>query len=145
MTFRYDAETDTLTVILGSQQFSPNGFESPDGDLVAWLDDGDSFVKLEITNVSQFIARAVTAGVKVEGVAAIEPPKDEMKWYSADSSMISGFGYNEKTGVLEIAFNKGVYRYFDVPLSVFEGLVSASSKGSYIRDYIIDMYRYTKK
>ncbi|MBI1878439.1 MAG: KTSC domain-containing protein [Chloroflexi bacterium] len=69
-----------------------------------------------------------------------------MVWYDADSSMISAFGYDEAERILEVAFhNTGVYRYYDVPKNVFEGLRDASSKGSYIRNMIIDMYPYEKK
>lgn len=39
----------------------------------------------------------------------------------------------------------GVYRYYDVPADVFEGLQQASSKGRYMRGHIIDMYPYEKK
>ncbi len=69
-----------------------------------------------------------------------------MIWHDADSSMISAFGYNEAEGILDVAFHRtGVYRYFDVPLHVFEGLRDASSQGSYMRSMIIDMYGYEKK
>jgi hypothetical protein len=43
--------------------------------------------------------------------------------------------------VLEVVFKrKCVYRYRDVPKKVYEGLLNADSKGSYMRDLIIDMY-----
>jgi hypothetical protein len=64
----------------------------------------------------------------------------------ADSSMISAFGYDEAEGILEVAFHRtGVYRYYDVPLHVFEGLRDAESKGRYMRGHIIDMYPWEKK
>jgi len=45
--------------------------------------------------------------------------------------MISAFGYDEAEGILEVAFHRtGVYRYYNVPLPVFEGLRDAGSKGS---------------
>jgi hypothetical protein len=45
-----------------------------------------------------------------------------------------------------VAFHRtGVYRYYDVPPKVFEGLRDASSKGSYMHNYIIDVYDWSKK
>lgn len=146
MTYHYDKKSDTLTVTLGSKRFDPSPFET--GDFTASIDDADSLVEIKIANATKFIAKALAAGVKVAGVQLPEPPRPQegMVWYSADSSMISGFGYDESKGILEIAFNNtGVYRYFDVPLTVFEGLRDASFKGSFIRDMIIDMYDYEKK
>ncbi len=46
------------------------------------------------------------------------------------SSMMTSAGYDPTTRVLEIAFAKGaVYRYFDVPLDVYEELLTAPSQG----------------
>jgi hypothetical protein len=80
-------------------------------------------------------------GIEVEGAPTVEPTKEGVVWYDAESSMISAFGYDEAEGILEMAFHRtGVYRYYNVPLHVFEGLRDAGSKGSYMRAYIIDMY-----
>ena len=35
-----------------------------------------------------------------------------------------------------------VYRYFDVPYSVFDELMSAESKGAYFNEHVRDMYAY---
>lgn len=41
----------------------------------------------------------------------------------------------------EIAFHRtGVYRYFGVPLHLFEGLRDASSQRGYMRACVIDVY-----
>lgn len=144
MTTRYDQETDTLTIILGPEHYE--SYETEAGDFTIVLDEGDALIKIIITNASRFIARALAAGVKVEDAPDIRPPQSGMVWYDADSSMISAFGYDEVTGILEVAFHRtGVYRYYDVPLHVFEGLRDASSKGSYMRSVIIDRYPYEKK
>jgi TFIIF-interacting CTD phosphatase-like protein len=64
-----------------------------------------------------------------------------MELIKVDSSMIYAFGYDEEQQVLEVVFKRnGVYRYRDVPKKVYEGLLKASSKGSYMRDLVIDMY-----
>ncbi len=72
--------------------------------------------------------------------------KQKPVWEDVDSSMISAFKYDETAEILDVMFNKtGIYRYFDVPLDVVEGLRESSSKGSYMRSMIIDMYDYEKK
>ena len=69
-----------------------------------------------------------------------------MTYASVDSSMIDLVGYDEKEKVLEVRFiNSGLtYRYFDVPKKEYQGLMKASSKGSYMRGRIIDCYDYAK-
>ena len=64
-----------------------------------------------------------------------------MELIKVDSSLIYAYGYDEEQQILEVVFKRtGVYRYRGVPKDVYEGLLKASSKGSYMRDLIIDMY-----
>jgi hypothetical protein len=64
-----------------------------------------------------------------------------MELINVDSSMISAVGYDEQQQVLEVVFKPtGVYRYRDVPKEVYQQLLEADSKGSYMRGQIIDMY-----
>src|SRR6478736_5091370 len=64
-----------------------------------------------------------------------------MELIKVDSSMIYAFGYDEQQQVLEVVFKRtGVYRYRNVPKEVYQQLLQADSKGSYMRDLIIDMY-----
>ena len=64
-----------------------------------------------------------------------------MELIKVDSSMIYGLGYDEEQQVLEVVFKRtGVYRYRNVPKEVYEQLMNSDSKGSYMRDLIIDMY-----
>jgi len=64
-----------------------------------------------------------------------------MNLIKVDSSMIYAVGYDEEAQILEVVFKRtGVYRYHNVPKKVYEGLLKAASKGSYMRDMIIDMY-----
>lgn len=69
-----------------------------------------------------------------------------MKRIAVDSSMITSVGYDKQEKTLEVEFvNTGyVYQYYEVPNKVYKGLIEASSKGSYMRDYIIDCYGYAK-
>jgi hypothetical protein len=144
MTIRYNQDTDTLTIILGPEPYEPYDYEA--GDFTVAIDEGDGLVQITIANASRFIARALAAGVQVVEAPAAQPPPGGMVWYDADSSMISAFGYDEAQGILDVAFHRsGVYRYYDVPLHVFEGLRDAPSKGRYMRAMIIDMYPTAKK
>lgn len=64
-----------------------------------------------------------------------------MELIKVDSSMIYALGYDEEQQVLEVVFKRtGVYRYRNVPKEVYEQLMNSDSKGSYMRDLIIDMY-----
>lgn len=60
-----------------------------------------------------------------------------MERIAVSSSNLASVGYDEANSVLEIEFNHGgVYQYYDVPLSAYEGLMSASSHGTYFDRYI---------
>jgi hypothetical protein len=144
MPVRYDKQSDTLAVILGLEDYDSFSFEG--GDFKVRVNEADKLVAITISRATRFISQALAAGVKIEGAPEVKPAQSGMVWYDADSSMISAFGYDETEGVLEVAFHtSGVYRYYDVPQDVFEGLRDASSKGSYLRNMIIDVYSYEKK
>ncbi len=64
-----------------------------------------------------------------------------MNLVKVDSSMIYAVGYDEQAEILEVVFKRtGVYRYRNVPKKVYQELMAADSKGSYMRDMIIDVY-----
>ena len=51
---------------------------------------------------------------------------------SVSSSNLKDVGYDAPAQILEIGFINGrVYQYFDVPESVYDGLMSADSHGKY--------------
>ncbi|MEM8505380.1 MAG: KTSC domain-containing protein [Cyanobacteria bacterium P01_D01_bin.1] len=51
---------------------------------------------------------------------------------SVSSSNLASVGYDPNTQTLEVEFlHGGIYQYSNVPLSVYEGLMGASSHGSY--------------
>ena len=136
---RYDQASDTLTVVLGPE--SAESYEYEAGDFTVAVTDYDTVVRITIANASRFVARALASDVEVEGAPEVQPTQGGMVWYDADSSMISAFGYDEAERILDVAFHRtGVYRYYDVPLHVFEGLRDASSKGRHMRGVIIDQY-----
>jgi KTSC domain len=66
-----------------------------------------------------------------------------MELHTVESSMIQAFGYEAETQTLMVIFSSGkTYRYFDVPPEVYQQLLAAPSKGSYMRDLVIDCYPY---
>ncbi len=68
-----------------------------------------------------------------------------MDWIEADSTNMARFKYDAASQVLVVEFkNGGVYNYFDVPESDFEGMRSAGSKGQYLAQRIKGVYRYAK-
>lgn len=66
-----------------------------------------------------------------------------MKRESVESSNLASVGYDADNQILEIEFHHGgVYQYFDVPFSVYEGIKEAASKGQYLAQHIKGYYRY---
>jgi hypothetical protein len=58
------------------------------------------------------------------------------------SSAIAKIGYSKRGHILEIEFvNSAVYRYFDVPISVYDDLMSAKSKARFYDSDIRKHYR----
>lgn len=68
-----------------------------------------------------------------------------MEKQRVSSSTLASVGYDPNNQILEIEFNNGgVYQYSAVPHSEYQGLVSASSHGSYFAHHIKDIYPYLK-
>ena len=54
-------------------------------------------------------------------------------------------GYDHATATLEVVFRAGgVYRYREVPESVYHGLMAAPSHGTYFQKHIKARYSYVK-
>ena len=61
------------------------------------------------------------------------------------SSNIQSIGYDSESSILEVEFNNGrVYQYSGVPESEYEGLMNASSHGTYLNANIKGHYPYTQ-
>ncbi len=59
------------------------------------------------------------------------------------SSNIASIGYDEEAQTLEVEFLTGeTYQYFDVPMSVYQELMSTASHGRYLNQYIKGKYRF---
>jgi len=64
-----------------------------------------------------------------------------MDMIRVSSSAIVSVGYEPATMKMKIQFVQGpAYDYCGVPEAVFNGLLRASSKGSYYNDHIRDRY-----
>ncbi len=63
-----------------------------------------------------------------------------------DSSNIEAIGYDENAQELHVQFlSGGYYVYHDVPREIFDNIMAAPSKGSYLNREIKGVYRYTKQ
>ena len=63
-----------------------------------------------------------------------------------ESSNLASVGYEVETSTLEIEFhNSGIYQYFGVPENVYQELMNASSKGTYLDQKVKKAgYSYSK-
>lgn len=68
-----------------------------------------------------------------------------MQRTSVSSSNVESVGYDENNETLEIEFKNGaIYQYFDVPLNVFNTLMSVGSIGAYMASNIKGVYRFSR-
>jgi hypothetical protein len=68
-----------------------------------------------------------------------------MERLHVSSSTIIEVGYDSNLKTLEIEFSDArTYRYFDVPITVFNDLMNASSKGQYFKAKIKDRFSYMR-
>ena len=68
-----------------------------------------------------------------------------MERTKVNSRDLKSVGYDPDTRILEIEFNNGgVYQYANVPSSVYTGLITASSHGSFLHKNVRNKYSYVK-
>jgi KTSC domain-containing protein len=66
-----------------------------------------------------------------------------MTMTAVESTTLATVAYDEALGVLQLEFrSRAVYRYFGVPATVHEGLLSAPSKGNYFNQVIRGRFPY---
>lgn len=65
-----------------------------------------------------------------------------MKHIQVESSMIDLVGYDAEKKVLEIRYlaSQTKYKYLNVPQNIYDDLLVATSKGTYMNAHIIDKY-----
>ncbi len=69
-----------------------------------------------------------------------------MSWIATpESSNIAGFDYVKERQILIVEFrNGGRYNYYDVPVTTFEGMKAAPSKGQFLAQNVKGVYRYAR-
>ena len=68
-----------------------------------------------------------------------------MQMLPVSSSNLRAVGYDDSNHILVINFHSGnSYSYSGVPRSMFDGLLSAGSKGSYHASYIKHSFPYQR-
>lgn len=67
-----------------------------------------------------------------------------MTLYPVISKKLVAVGYNPSSMILRIKFRNSTYDFYDVPESIYKGLLNASSKSYYHDTYIKNSYRHTK-
>jgi KTSC domain len=61
------------------------------------------------------------------------------------SSMMTFVKYDDDARELDITFTSGkTYRYLEVPLEIYDGLLDAESKGEFFNDNIKDEFVYSE-
>lgn len=62
---------------------------------------------------------------------------------TVQSSNVAAVGYDEDEKVLEVEFNNGsVYQYSDVPMNIYDGLISAGSVGKYFNANVKNTFAF---
>jgi len=68
-----------------------------------------------------------------------------MQRIAVASSTIRAVGYDERNQALEVEFKSGgIYQYMNMPNSVYERFMAASSKGKFLAQFIKDKYKTIK-
>ncbi len=61
------------------------------------------------------------------------------------SSNVRSIGYDTRTQTLEVEFHSGwVYQYYGVPKHLHQEIMSASSKGQFLNQYIKNAFPYSR-
>ena len=85
---------------------------------------------------------AVPAAICAEPPTTPAPITSHIPRQRVESTAIAAIGYSKRRHILEIEFvNGAVYRYFDIPLSVYRDLMSAESKARFYDSKIRKHYR----
>lgn len=67
-----------------------------------------------------------------------------MKLTEVVSSNVKAIGYDEANKELYVEYRGGTYVYENVPSVVYDGLVSAESKGQYMNKNVKGFFNYRK-
>src|SRR5579872_5340727 len=87
------------------------------------------------------IAREVSLAAFDDLVGAHGPRLCGVELTPVTSSNLAAVGYDPSTGQLQIRFRNGREYVYQVPFSIYQGLMAASSKGRYFSFWIRWRYR----
>lgn len=74
-----------------------------------------------------------------------KPIRSRIRRQSVISTNVASVGYSYRLRALEVEFTRGaIYRFLDVPPAIYQGLVSAQSKGHFIAENIREKYRFVR-
>jgi len=104
-------------------------------------------MNLHLPTLALFVAFSTTAGsfycapTVANYTATAEMPRKPVR-----SSNIASIGYDESSKTLEVEFlNGAIYQYYNVPLSIYKGLMTAQSHGGYLDENVKDAgYQYKR-
>ena len=64
---------------------------------------------------------------------------------TVDSTTLAALAYDDAHEILQLVFrSREIYRYFGVPVPVYEALLAAPSKGKYFNRAIRGNFRYSR-
>lgn len=90
-------------------------------------------------------AHATNIAGQMENIVNSLTPYPMQAQVAASSSALSGFGHSDINSPFDVEFvSGGVYRFYSVIQSVFNGLQGASSQGGYFNVNIQDVYEYER-
>ncbi len=65
--------------------------------------------------------------------------------HPVQSSNIASVGYDPESQLLEVEFKDGaVYRYLGVPASLYQSLMQAPSKGTFLHEQVKDRFTHQR-
>ncbi len=72
---------------------------------------------------------------------SVEPIISHIRRQQIDSSALNSVGYSKRLHALEIEFRDGlIYRYEEVPVTLYRGLVAAESKARFYNRHVRGKY-----
>jgi len=73
------------------------------------------------------------------------PAQSRFRGITLESRTVASAGYDDPSATMEVEFVEGrVYRYFVVPRSVFDALLTADSVGRFFQEHIRDVYPFER-
>ena len=88
---------------------------------------------------------AIPEAIPVSSLPANEQVMYLGEWTDFSSTNVSSARYLYDDKIMEVVFNNGgAYQYFNVPPSVFLGLLESDSAGRYIWNHVRDIFEFNR-